>query len=204
MIVYVESNFVLELGLRQEEHEACNQILRYAEADTTDLVVPAYSLAEPYETWHRRASDREEARDRLDSQLTQLSRSESYADVIEGSTHITALLTRSIDEDKKRIDDVCRRLLTSGTVAPLDAAVVRRALELQATRDLAPQDAVVYASILFHLEESAPDGRKMFVTRDADDFLTPEIRHDLAEFDAHLILSFTDAMGYLEANLKEG
>lgn len=202
MIVYVESNFVLELGLRQEEHEPCERILRYAETDGIDLVVPAYSLAEPYETWHRRASDREEARDRLDSQLTQLSRSESYADVIEGSTHITALLTRSIDEDKKRIDDVCRRLLTSGSVATLDGATARRALELQVSRDLSPQDAVVFASILFHLEDAAPDDRKVFVTRDPDDFLTPEITGDLEALDARLIPSFMDAVGFLEASLN--
>lgn len=201
MIVYVESNFVLELGLRQEEHEPCERILQHAETDATELVVPAYSLVEPYETWHRKASDREEARDRLDSQMTQLSRSESYAEVIEGSTRITALLTRSIDEDKKRIDDVCRRLLTSGTVAPLDATAGRRALELQVTRDLSPQDAAVFASILFHLEKAGPDGPRIFVTRDPDDFLTPEIKGDLESLDARLIPSFTDAVAFLEASL---
>lgn len=43
MIVYVESNFVLELALRQEEHGACERILEHAEANHIELVIPAYS-----------------------------------------------------------------------------------------------------------------------------------------------------------------
>lgn len=48
MNVYVESNFVLELALLQEQHASCGELLRLCEEDRIQLVIPAYSLVEPY------------------------------------------------------------------------------------------------------------------------------------------------------------
>lgn len=201
MIVYVESNFVLELALRQQEYEFCERLLRRAEANRVQLVVPAYSLAEPYQTWHRRAREREGLRRDLEGQLRQLSRSEPYGEVLEESTRITGLLTRSIDEDKKRIDGLCRRLLTVATVVKLDGATVSASLDLQASRDLSPQDALVYASVIAHVRSSDPNEPKVFVTRDPDDFLTPEIEEDLSEYGARIVPTFADSVGFIDATL---
>ena len=44
MNVYVESNFVLELALRQEQFTSCETILSLCEEGQARLVVPAYSL----------------------------------------------------------------------------------------------------------------------------------------------------------------
>lgn len=55
MIVYVETNFVLELALGQEQSDSCREILRLAQSENLSLAVPAYSLMEPYETLIRDA-----------------------------------------------------------------------------------------------------------------------------------------------------
>jgi hypothetical protein len=47
MTAYVESNFVLELPLQQEECEDCSAIVELASQGRLVLVVPAFSLAEP-------------------------------------------------------------------------------------------------------------------------------------------------------------
>lgn len=39
MIVYVESNFVLEVALQQEQHESCNSIIQMAEEGKLQLVL---------------------------------------------------------------------------------------------------------------------------------------------------------------------
>ncbi len=44
--VYVESNFVLELVLEQEEFEYCQKILDLSSQQKINLVLPAYSLVE--------------------------------------------------------------------------------------------------------------------------------------------------------------
>jgi predicted nucleic acid-binding protein len=56
--VYVETNFVLELALLQEQHGSCGDLLRLCEEGRIQLVIPAYSLAEPYETLTRRHRQR--------------------------------------------------------------------------------------------------------------------------------------------------
>ncbi len=48
MNIYVETNFVLELTFQQEQCTSCEQILLLCEAGYGQLVIPAYSLAEPH------------------------------------------------------------------------------------------------------------------------------------------------------------
>lgn len=110
-------------------------------------------------------------------------------------------MTRSLDEDKERVDEVCRRLTSVATVVSFDDRAVDRSLDVQETRDLSPQDAFVYASVVAHLRTTSPEEPKVFVTRDPDDFATPEVEEDLGAFGASLLPSFSDAAGFLDARL---
>jgi len=47
MIVYVESNFVLELALLQKEQQSCEDILSLCEVGNVRLILPAMCLTEP-------------------------------------------------------------------------------------------------------------------------------------------------------------
>ena len=49
MTAYVESNFVLEHALQQEQSDACNGILDLAASGRISLVAPAFSLSEPHQ-----------------------------------------------------------------------------------------------------------------------------------------------------------
>ena len=72
MNVYVESNFVLELALAQEQFESCEKILSLCEAGRIRLVVPAFSLAEPNETLARRKKQRKRMKEEFDLELDRL------------------------------------------------------------------------------------------------------------------------------------
>jgi predicted nucleic acid-binding protein len=63
MIAYAESNFILELATLQNEHESCSAIIQLAENRRIDLVIPAFSVAEPYDVLRRRASERQRLQD---------------------------------------------------------------------------------------------------------------------------------------------
>lgn len=58
MNIYVETNFVLELALMQEEYQSCENILEICSAGKAHLIVPAFCIAEPFETLVRRGKDR--------------------------------------------------------------------------------------------------------------------------------------------------
>ncbi len=78
MNIYVETNFVLELAFQQEQCSSCEQILLLCEAGYSQLVIPAYSLAEPHEKLHRQARSRKDIQNALNLELRQLSRTRSH------------------------------------------------------------------------------------------------------------------------------
>lgn len=78
MNVYVESNFVLDLALLQEQSTSCGEILSLGETNGVQLVVPAYSLAEPYETLTRRQKQRKRLKEELDAELGQIARTATF------------------------------------------------------------------------------------------------------------------------------
>ena len=95
MIVYVESNFVLELALLQEESASCEAILQLAENGAIKLAMPAFSLGEPYETLVRRHGERRGLVSKLESEFKQLRRSSPYAAALEKADALTELLAAS-------------------------------------------------------------------------------------------------------------
>lgn len=50
MIVYVETNFVLEIAREQEQVVSANKILALAEEGKIELAFPAFTLSEPFST----------------------------------------------------------------------------------------------------------------------------------------------------------
>jgi len=48
MKVYVESNFILELTLSQEQHESCEKIVELCNAGSHSLVLPAFCIPESF------------------------------------------------------------------------------------------------------------------------------------------------------------
>ncbi len=60
MIVYVKTNFVLELARLQEQHESCEELLNLASTNKIKLVLPAFSITEARTALVRLAKQRVE------------------------------------------------------------------------------------------------------------------------------------------------
>ena len=199
MIVYIESNFVLELALLQEERQSCDSIVRLAESQSIDLAIPAFSLFEPYEVWRRRNVDRTELYERLVQEMGQLARTEPYANTIEELRDPASILERSGNQDKRRLDLTLGRILDCAAVIPLQGETLRKAIQFQGSLDLSPQDSVVYASVMAHLS-AAPPGPKCFLNRDRKDFSIPDIREGLRRYDCRLITRFAAGLSYINSS----
>ena len=81
MNVYVESNFVLEQALEQEQCESCKELIGIASSGSIRLVVPAFSLAEPHIALMRRGNERSRLSAELQKHLSELGRSKTYREV---------------------------------------------------------------------------------------------------------------------------
>jgi predicted nucleic acid-binding protein len=179
--VYVESNFVLELALLQEQHASCEDLLRLCEGGRMQLVIPAYSLAEPYETLTRRHRQRKRMKAELDEELRQVARTTTYAHRLSGFHQLTTLLIDSADEEAKCLEEVRSRLLQVAEVIPLEVTILTATTQYQHTHGLSPQDALVYTSVLWHLRQYQGP-QSCFLNRNSKDFDDPDL---IAELDGY-------------------
>ena len=188
MNVYVESNFVLELALLQEQWRSCATILSFCEADRVQLVLPGYCLAEPYEALVRRRKRRTRVRQDVEHELKQIARTEFYEDRLEEFRELASFLIRSAEDEEGRLTTVSSRLLQAAEVISLDASVLAASIKYRQRHGLSPQDAIVYASMLSHLQtRSVPVS--CFLNRDKD-FGDEDVVEELRNYGCELLQDF--------------
>ena len=200
MIVYVESNFVLELAFLREEHESCLELLSLSESGDICLVLPAFSIGEPYEAWVRRSKQRLGLHEQLITAIHELSRSKPYQESSDEFQELTDLLLRSDEEEKRRLDDTLQRMLQMVEVIPIGLSIIRAAITFQKSLELSPQDSIVYASILNHLT-TASEKPRCFITKNSRDFVNPDIENELKAYNCRLLTKFADGLGYVRSRL---
>ena len=196
MNVYVESNFVLQLALLQEFHASCEAIVQLCEAGSARLVIPAFSLIEPYRTLDRHHAQRVRIKGDLDIELRQLARTSSFTERLAEFESLTSLLIDSAEEESRRWENVRERLLRAADVVPIDAEILATASRQRHTYALEPHDAIVYASVLSHLERSGGVA-SCFINADAKDFDDPNLVAELVGHQCKLIFRFDDGLRYL-------
>lgn len=201
MIVYVETNFLLELAYLQEECESCAELLGLAKDGAISLVLPAFSLAEARLTWDRRSSERNALQNQLQPIIRQLARSEPYRTLPESSRELLSALRASGETTRLRLEEAIATITSVGTVLPLTADLTSRARLNELRLDLSPSDAFVYASVLLHLA-GAPKGLKCFFNRDKD-FANPSVYDELAAFDCKLFVSFENGLELVRSELRK-
>lgn len=201
MNVFVETNFVIEAALEQQEASFCIALLQLAAQGRIRLLLPAYSLVEPHETLTRRHLDREVLRSNVSRELAQLARSTPLAERVAASQEIVKLLADSAEYETRRIEEVKQRIRTVGQVLSLDLNVLTNAADCQNRFDLSPQDAVVYASIRGYLEGDHASA-SCFVSRNPADFDDPDLRQDLTTVNCKYFSSFATALQYITHVLK--
>lgn len=200
MIVMVESNFVLELAFQQEEAGHAEAIIALADRQAIELVVPAWSLGEPYETLIRRTKDRKATVQTLQQEAGRLMRSRLFSDLAETAKFLGEALKNRSPDEALSLERTLGRLLTAATVLPLSKSVVEAALLFRSEFDLSPQDALVFASVDEHLRRLAK-GPKVFINKDAD-FFTSEIRAHFQELECKLLSRIATARQFLENEVR--
>jgi predicted nucleic acid-binding protein len=200
MRVYVESNFVLELVLEQEQHLACAEIVRLAEAGTIELVIPAFGLLEPYMTLHRRHREQEAASRTIQKHLRQLVRTASVASSsVAASSNLEELFGSSSRNARRRYEEVRACLARIAVVLPLTDGSLRAAEKLRAQHNLELPDATILATILYDLSHGGL--KPCFLNRNTNDFSKPPIVDFLAEHGCKLLGSFDDGLAYMRQRI---
>jgi len=200
MNVYIESNFVLEQALQQEQSESCDEIVNLAASGRISLIVPAFSLAEPHESISRKANMRSNLIHELQRQLPELSRSRAYRDVLASFGELTDVLIGSAERERDGLKDTIAKLLRIVEVIPLNGRVLNAGADVQDALRMSGQDAVIFASVEAHLAEKRPH-ESCFLNRNTRDFDNPDVRERLEKYGCKFFGRF-DGLQYIGHRLK--
>ena len=196
MIAYVESNFVLEIALGQEQSASAESLLVLAEADTLDLILPSLALAEPFATITQRERGRRRLVNDIATTLRDLQRSVSHQHEALLVANAVAGLANIAGREYTRLHGVVTRLLTTARIIELDSSRFALALGYQPRYELSPQDSIIYASVISDLQAQPPSDLKCFLTRNSRDFDDPDIVAELHGHNCQLLFSFDDGLHY--------
>ena len=122
MTAYVESNFVRELALEQEQCDSCNAIVQLANRGRVLLAVPAFSLAEPHVAIAGKQKARNQLRRNLDAHVRDLARSKQHRTVPTDFAALAAILAASAQFESDRVRDSIAGLLQT----PKSSRLMRR------------------------------------------------------------------------------
>jgi predicted nucleic acid-binding protein len=202
MNVYVESNFVLEQALEQEQCESCKELIGIASAGSIRLVVPAFSLAEPHIALMRRGNERSRLSAELQKHLSELGRSKTYREVSGNFSELAALLIASAERERAGLQSATDGMLKAAEIIPLNSDVFHQAGGIQVAFDMSVQDSIVLASVVSHLAATKP-AESCFLNRNTKDFDDPNVREMLDEFGCKFFGRFDDGLHYIEARLRQ-
>jgi hypothetical protein len=79
------------------------------------------------------------------------------------------LLLQSNEEARNRFNKCRQSILSIGEIIALTAHILNDAASYEKTHDLTPQDALIYASVMSHLQLMQPE-RACFLNRNSRDF----------------------------------
>lgn len=200
MRAYVETNFLLELVLSQEQHQSCDEIVRFCESGSISLALPAFCVPEAYFALVGKRRGRDRFVQDFENQSAELTRSSQFKDQADLLNAVRGLLTESILREDQEFYASLDRVLASLEIIPLQVETLRSAVSLVTSIGLQLPDAIVLACVLTHLNTSAPS-EACFLNRDRD-FDDPYIAEELAKRSCKMLFSFGEGANYLRGSQR--
>ncbi|HYI11045.1 MAG TPA: hypothetical protein VEK57_18450 [Thermoanaerobaculia bacterium] len=199
MIVVVETNFLLELVLQQEQSNACVELRTLcAASEDTHLFVPAFAIAEAGTVLERRQGERRKFLDEsVPKQVNEIRRSKVLGRYRAILTELRVELLLAEEQETARWVDL--QLSLRDQIIPMTADMLIDAISTRIGLNLALPDALVLTSVRHHLAQirATSDVPALFVSTDLAGFGTPSVTAYLREVGCRYINSFANAVEYL-------
>jgi hypothetical protein len=207
MIVVVETNFIVELVLQQEQSHACDNIVALCSSSAgVRMVIPAFAVAEAGMNLENRTGKRRTlVQNDLPKHAREMGRSKPLRRVEEIVEELRAELGQAELEEASRWLDF-RVHLEDLEIIPLTAATFAETVAIQLGREIQKlPDAIILASLKGFLEELRGNGSHvpvLFVSRDDDAFTAPAVLKQLRVLGCTYINSFVNAEARIRSHLE--
>lgn len=215
MIVYVESNFALEIACDQEQHESANAILSMAENNEIDLAFPGFAISEPFSSLMYRAGKRSVLYSSLEITLGQIQQSKGFKHTAQEMLSLLPTLKKMHEKEVEDLYATFERMLTGGRSIGTDLLSFQESLVYQASLGLFPQDSIIFATVMNDLRERPEEEVKCFLSRDKKAFADENDRLvkkgnqskseskiragiELKQYNCRYISNFDDGLSYIK------
>jgi hypothetical protein len=200
--VYVESNFMLEIALKQEQAESAVRILELAREGKIDLAFPLFSLSEPFSHIVFRDLERQRISKLLEEEISSLRRSGVKTSAAPEVEKVPITFGRVSKAETDSLESVGDDMLNHGYAIPLGLEAYRKALDYEDVHGLEPKDSIIYSCIIADLSGRGASEIKCFITKDSKGFKKDTIKSELARFNCTCIFSFDDGLRHIEHELS--
>ncbi len=204
MIAYVESNFILEVALEQEQSSAVCSILSLAENNLIELAYPSFVLSEPFERIMRARRERNTIHKSLEKVLSDLQRSEPHKQIMLDLKPVINVLRIAHERQISLLYANFGRLVRVGRCIHIDESIFGDASIYQNSLDFSPQDSIIYSAMVADLKKQPEQKIKCFLSRDRKAFGNDDYRSIKVELEKHncrYIGSFTQGLSFIQQKL---
>lgn len=201
MNIYGETNFFLEIVFSQEQSEFCEKIISLARKKKIKLIIPAYSFAEALYKLESQRKKRENFQRELNTQISQLAQTIRYNSQITNFRVLDTFLTQNIEEEKKLFEKCRKNLTKNAEIISFDAQTIESAKKIAGKHDLTLQDAIVFTSVINHLQQNKA-AQNCFLNRNSKDFSQPSIVKLLKKLNCKFFPDFENAYNYINSQIK--
>lgn len=193
MTLYLESNFVLEIVLGQEDLLSAEQILGGAESSSFDIALPSFSLSEPFVRVMRTIRDRNRLMTQFEAQLRQLERSSPHGQEMAILATVPDLFEGINDRDGVRLIATVERLLGVARLIEMSPTSFQRSLDYRDQFSLDIEDAIVLGTVATDLASRRSVKRHLFANRNRSHFNNGKLMEELRGLGCDLAWDFAEA-----------
>lgn len=201
MIVYVESNFVLEIAYEQEEARYAKEILTLASNGVIKLAFSSFILSEPFESVLRRQSERNVALNSLEKTLRELQRSEPHKEIMLDIDPVINTIKGATAREFDLLYLAFEDLLAHGSCIVVDATMIRECRRYQLNFGLSEKDSIIYSSIIADLKAKTTEENKCFLSRDSEAFNNSSVKSELSLYKCRYIKTFRDGLQFIKSKI---
>ncbi len=206
MVVYVESNFVLEIALRQRQAPAAEAILALAEQDILRLAIPSVALVEPYSKLGYRHDKRQGLLNSWTATLREaqeIGLPAAQQGVVREFRQLLMDSANLVQQEYESLQAVVDRIVAKSAILELNASTLGQASLYRNEYGLDHIDSLIYAAIIADLRQGLSLGPSCFVSRDKSGFALSDISAELASYQSRYISTFSNGLTFIHSALDQ-
>lgn len=175
MKVYIESNFLLELALKQKESDVCEEFIGLAAGKKISLYIPSIAVSEAFFNILTRNENQRKLKSQLEERLQQTRRSalfDSKPRIYDQIPRWIRRLEGALNKEKRSFEETTSNVLKTARIIELTSEIFRTHTEnLKEWKpdNRAPKsgeaDCLIFSSVQWHRGKNT-NSKAMFVSRD--------------------------------------